>query len=204
MIKAIIFDFGSVLFKEDWIALSNEVEKKFGISTLLRSKYSKNVVNELDRANIGKSRMSKVFRKVCGERKFKGNIKRLCSYYIKAYNRYKTLNKPLIKTIKSLKKNYLLACHTDTNEFHYAGHRRQGLLKLFDRHFASYLIGKRKCDKKAFKIVLKSLKIKPAEIAFIDDSSVNIKNAKSLGIKAILFRNNKQLFRHMRKLNIKV
>jgi putative hydrolase of the HAD superfamily len=202
MIKAIIFDFGSVLFKEDWIKLSKEMEKKAGISTLIHTDYSKKVGHEWKKASIGKSRMKEVFRRICEERKINGNLEKICREYIKSYNKSKKLNKPLIKKIKSLKKKYLLICHTDTNEFHFEGHKRQGLLRLFHKHFASHLIGKRKYDKKAFKIVLKKLKLKPAETVFIDDTLLNIKNARSLGMNAIQFKNNNQLFRDLRRLNI--
>ena len=203
-IKAIIFDFGSVLFKEDWFALSKDMEKKVGISTLIHNDYSKQVGKIWKKATFGKRPMKDVFRRICQERKINGGINKICSQYIILYNKNKKLNKQLIKIIKSLKNRYLIACHTDTNEFHYEGHRRQGLLKLFDRHFASHLINSRKYEKKAFKIVLKKLKIKPNEIAFIDDNSLNIKNARSLGMKTILFKNNKQLVRDLRKLKIKV
>ena len=204
MIRAIIFDFGSVLFKENWIKLSKEMEKKVGISTLIHSDYGKKVIYEWRKASVGKSPMKNVFIKICDEKKINGNIKNICREYIKAYNKCKKLNKTLINKIKSLKEKYLLVCHTDTNEFHFEGHRRQGLLRLFHKHFASHLIGKRKYDKKAFKIVLKKLKLTPKEIVFIDDNIINIKNARSFGINAIQFKNNNQLIRDLRKLKIKI
>lgn len=204
MIRAIIFDFGSVLFKEDWIKLSKEMKKRVGISTLINTDYGKKVIHEWRKASVGKSRMKEVFKRICEERKINGNIEKICREYIKVYNKSKKLNKPLIKKIKSLKKKYLLVCHTDTNEFHFEGHRRQGLLSLFHKHFASHLIGKRKYDKKAFKIVLKKLKLEPAEIVFIDDNPANIKNARSLGMNTIQFKNNNQLFKNLKKLDIKI
>jgi putative hydrolase of the HAD superfamily len=204
MIRAIIFDFGSVLFKEDWIKLSREMEKRVGISTLIHTDYGKKVIHEWRKASIGKSRMKNVFRKICDEKKINGNIEKICREYIKAYNKCKKLNRPLIKKIKSLKKKYLLVCHTDTNEFHFEGHRRQGLLSLFHKHFASHLIGKRKYDKKAFKIVLKKLGLNPNETVFIDDTEINIRNARNLGMNAIQFKNNAQLVRDLRKLKIRI
>ena len=66
------------------------------------------------------------------------------------------------------------------------------------------MIGKRKYDKKAFKIVLKKLGLNPNETVFIDDTEINIRNARNLGMNAIQFKNNAQLVRDLRKLKIRI
>ena len=47
-------------------------------------------------------------------------------------------------------------------------------------------------------------KLKPEECIFIDDLKETLKPARKLGMKTILFRNNKQLVRDLRKFNIKI
>ncbi len=60
-------------------------------------------------------------------------------------------------------------------------------------------------DKKnpsSYEIICKELKIKPEEIVFIDDSTENIKAAKTVGLKTIRYTDNETLFNDLQKFNI--
>jgi len=46
--------------------------------------------------------------------------------------------------------------------------------------------------------------MKPEEAVFIDNRDWNIIPAKKLGMKTVLFRNNKQTFRELKKLGVKI
>ncbi len=199
MIKAIIFDLGSVVFKEDWIGLNKEFFEKFGISTLIRTKYGKRIQKIYDDALVGNKKMRDVFKEICAQENKNYNINELCSFYKEAYKRNKILNHEVIRLIKKLRKRVKVVCYTDTNDLHFKAHEEQGILKLFDKKFASHQIGKRKSNPSAFKKILRKLKLKPQEVLFIDNNQKNIDSAKSLGINTILFKNNKELIKDLKK-----
>ena len=68
----------------------------------------------------------------------------------------------------------------------------------------SYKIGIVKPQKGIFEHALKELKLSASECVFIDDDEKNITAAKSLGFKAIHFKNNKQLAEDLELLGIAV
>jgi len=200
MIKVIIFDLGSVIFKEDWISLNEEFIKKFGISTLIRSNYGLEIQKVYDDALVGKKSMADVFNKICEVKGLNFDIDKLCSFYKEAYKRNKKLNLEIVEIIKNIRKNFKVICLTDTNHIHFEAHQEQGILDLFDEKFGSHQIGIRKKDPKVFEIILKKLNVDPKEVLFIDDNLKNIENAKSLGIKVIHFKDNVQLIKELDKI----
>ncbi len=115
-------------------------------------------------------------------------------------------NKSIFKLIQKLKKKYKLAilsntCHDHKNNIF---KRKYKLNKVFRFSVFSCDVKQRKPEAKIFKTMLKKLKTKPKETIFIDDMKKNIAGAKKLGIKTILFKNNKQLIKDLNKLEIEV
>jgi FMN phosphatase YigB (HAD superfamily) len=84
MIKVIIFDLGGVLFKTDWVKIDKAMQRKFGISTLIRSKYRKRINREYDKTLIGKSKMKNVFELILEE---KGEPKNLANKMLAYYKK---------------------------------------------------------------------------------------------------------------------
>ena len=74
--------------------------------------------------------------------------------------------------------------------------------RKFNLVLVSCDIGVRKPSKEFFRLAIKKSKCHPEEILFIDNREWNLKPAKLLGIKTILFKNNKQLIKSLRKLKI--
>ena len=123
------------------------------------------------------------------------NKKKLKKYIIKAYKRNIFLNKGLVKKARELKKRgYKIAILSD--QWHLSRHALmpKTLTKYFSPVVVSCDIGVRKPNKEIYEITLKKLKLDPEECLFIDNQEWNIRPAKRLGMKAILFKNNKQLF----------
>jgi glucose-1-phosphatase len=56
---------------------------------------------------------------------------------------------------------------------------------LFDSHFVSHLTGRIKPDADAFEHVLETLDCKAAQVLFLDDNSLNVEAAKSIGMQAM-------------------
>jgi HAD superfamily hydrolase (TIGR01509 family) len=202
MIKVIIFDLGGVLFKTDWVKIDKAMQRKFGISTLIRSKYGKRINREYDKTLIGKSKMKNVFELILEEKGEPKNLaNKMLAYYKKLYSKNSIANKELLDLIKKLKRKHRLACFTTGNESHFEC-RKKFIEKLFHHKFASFKIGKTKRTKAAFFYVLKRLKVKPDEVLLIDNAKSNISVARSIGIKGIRFRNNRQLKKELNELKL--
>jgi len=71
------------------------------------------------------------------------------------------------------------------------------------KKFYSYRYGKTKM-RGLFKVVLRSIGCAPDECVFIDDKVKKVRIARRLGIHAIRFKNNRQLFSEMRKYGIRI
>lgn len=87
--------------------------------------------------------------------------------------------------LKHLRKNYTLACLSNTNALHWE-HLRTHIdtEKYFDHSFASHLIRAAKPDLESFHIPIKHMGVAPSDVWFFDDTIVNVEAAKSVGMKA--------------------
>jgi len=79
--------------------------------------------------------------------------------------------------------------------------------KKFDIVIISDEVGLRKPNPQIYKLLMKKLKeknktIKPSEVVFIDNRKYNLKPAREIGIKVILFKSNVQLIRDLKKLKV--
>jgi len=88
--------------------------------------------------------------------------------------------------LTNLKKNFNLACLSNTNPCHIDQLKHSGNeLALFDRTFFSHEINFVKPDLLAFKHVVEALNTKPENILFFDDSVDNVEAALKSGIPSI-------------------
>lgn len=71
---------------------------------------------------------------------------------------------------------------------------------VFDYSIVSCDVGMRKPDRKIFNLALKRARIKAREMVFIDNRDWNTVAAEKLGIKSVLFENNSQAIRDVRRL----
>jgi len=202
MIKVIIFDLGSVCFDIDWKKINEDMNKKYGISTLIRSSYGPKINEIYNKSQKGEAKMLDVFTEICRDKNL--NPKEVTEYYKELYKKYKKVNKEIKDIIDKLKNKFKVVCYTDTNDIHFQAHMEQNHLKYFDSAFASFDIGKIKREKGAFDKIISDLKVKPEEIIFIDDHPKNIDNAKSIGIKTIKFENFDQMKEDLQKLGVKI
>lgn len=76
-------------------------------------------------------------------------------------------------------------------------------MKKFDYVAISCDLKIRKPQLKIYQLTLKKLSLKPEQTVFIDNQTWNLTPAKKLGMKTILFKNNKQTFKELKRLGIK-
>lgn len=78
-------------------------------------------------------------------------------------------------------------------------------LKYVDYPLFSYLAGTVKPDPKIFRKMLKKARVKPEEALMIGDNYENdVKIPRSLGMKAIHYKNYPQLKKYLKKLGVKI
>lgn len=92
-----------------------------------------------------------------------------------------------VQFIRQLKKNSRVVCGTNTLESHYLVHIERGDYAIFDKTYASFLMGCAKPDLSYYQLILKAEGVKAVDAVFIDDRIENVEAAASLGIHAFLF-----------------
>ena len=98
------------------------------------------------------------------------------------------LNKGTVEIIKKLKEENRVVCGTNTIEPHYSKRVERGDYSLFDKLYASHLMGVAKPKAAFFNYILEQEQVRAGEAVFIDDDPENVKGAAVLGLEAILFR----------------
>lgn len=208
-IKAVIFDIGGVLeVGKDprtgqgtrTLGVHEEISKKLKISLdqwfdAIDSTYSEAVLGEISKEKA----LSIIANNV------KTTSKRIESLLKHAYKNHYHHNKKLYEFAFRLKKQgYKIAILSD--QWQVA--KEVLMLKRYTEKFhvvvVSCDVGLRKPDSKIYKLVLKKLKLNPKEAAFIDNQVWNVKPAEKIGIKAILYKNNKQTIKDLKNLGVEI
>lgn len=199
-IKAVIFDVGGVLAIGKPVKGINAVRKQ-GVHETIAKKLKISLDQYFDSIDTAyaKSIEGKISRqellKYIAEH-FQISQKKVETLYKKAYRKMFKQNKQLFKQAFKLKKQgYIVGILSD--QWHLSGEALmpKRLYKNFKPYIVSCDVGMRKPNPKIYKSLLKKLKLKPSEVLFIDNQEWNLKPARKLGIKTILFKNNEQLFK---------
>jgi len=88
--------------------------------------------------------------------------------------------------VRSLRRQHVVACLSNTNEIHWA--RMPELRELFDYCFVSHLTGFMKPDREAYEYAVRELQVAPNAVYFLDDLRQNVEAARTLGINAFCVR----------------
>lgn len=158
-----------------------------GIDTV----YAKSIEGKISRKQLLKT-LSK---------NFNVSEKKLEKWLVNAYKSFFEVNKELINYAKKLKKKgYKVAILSDQWHFSKDALVTKQMINLFRPIIISCDVGLRKPNPKIYKLTLKKLKIPAKQTIFIDNQQWNMTPAKKLGMKTILFKDNKQLFKQLNRL----
>ncbi|MFH1325796.1 MAG: HAD-IA family hydrolase [archaeon] len=193
-IKAVVFDVGGVLalhIKE----IHREVAAKLNLSF-------DDYMDAIDSA-YAKSMEGKISKKQTLEhlsKNFKKPKKEVEKIYFDSYKKSFTQNKQLYNLAFNLKKQkHKIGILSDQWHLSKNSVIPEKYSERFDVVVVSCDVGVRKPDLKIYKLFLKKIKLPAKNVLFIDNRQWNLTPAKKLGMKTILFRNNKQLFKEIRK-----
>jgi len=205
MIKTIIFDIGGVLQlgKYDYpgkrgyhtLGIHEYMAKKFKMSLdawfdRIDSPYVKSIEGKISR----KKAISELSRNLnTSESKF---VKLFCKSYKKHFKK----NRKLYRIVSKLKKRgYNIGVLSDqwylSKDVIASGKYIEG----FNPVIISCDVGIRKPNIKIYRLLIKKCKCKAGEILFIDNRKENLSPARKLGMKAILYKDNKQLIKEFKK-----
>lgn len=190
-IKNIIFDYGNVIFKLDFVK-SKQAWEMLGVnnaSDFYGHKIQDPVFTEFERGDISAGEFRNRIRQITNKSELSD---REIDY---AWNSLligiPEGNHNLLIHLKSKYRTFLLS---NINAIHYdyimdylrSDFGFNGNDHLFERVYYSHLVGKRKPEPEIFEQVLKENNLNPEETLFIDDSPQHIEGAKKLGIKTYL------------------
>lgn len=201
MIKAVILDLGGVYFTDGTTTAVKTISKKYNLK--------KESVEQFLRTS---SELGSLYRKgLISADEFWNNAKKLTG--IKASNNL--LNKLYMESytpirgtigiIRRLKEReiriYFLSDNVRERVEYLQG--KYKFMRYFIGGIFSHEVHMTKRDgKKIFRLALKKTREKPMDVVFVDDKESYVKTAKKIGMRAILFRNPKQLAAELKKLGV--
>lgn len=201
-IKAVIFDIGGVLTR---VTISRHYKP---MCKALRVDFKKFL--DIRKKYVGKARLGEI-----STREYISSISRdLGIKYgdlLREWMKYKLqdfkIRRDVEKTIKKLRKSYIVGSLTNIIELHDKVREANKIHQLFDFSIRSFKVRMGKPKEGMYLLLLKKLRsidksIKPEEIIFIDDHESCIKGARKLGIRGILFKDNKQILEALKKQGI--
>jgi epoxide hydrolase-like predicted phosphatase len=206
-IKCIAFDIGGVL------QLGNYGSKKdhnLSVHEYVAKKLKKDLDSWFD--SIDTTYALSIENKISKEKALsiisdKNNVsyKKIERILLRAYKKGFKKNKKLYKIAFKLKKQgYKIGILSD--QWHLSSEvlANKKLTKGFFPVVISSEVGVRKPNLEIYKIFIKKSKCKANEILFIDNREWNLKPAKKLGMNTILFKDNEQTIRDLKKFQIKI
>ena len=201
MIKAVIFDLCGVCFfdfgSED-IDCKKRYSKALGISTEKFSETWRSIWPSFKLGKITESEFWKTFIEKFNAKSEVEDLKRITREGIKPKS-------DVIKIVEKLRENYTVAMITN-NSIEWVDYinRKYKLNEKFDLIINSADVCMAKPDPEIYEFTLKKLNLKPEECIFIDDQERNLRSAKDLGMKTILFESAEKLKFELSKFEVKI
>jgi epoxide hydrolase-like predicted phosphatase len=201
MIKAIIFDFGNVIYHFDNNIFLGNI-----------SSFTDKTVSELNDLIYNSTDFPRQYETgLISSDKFFNEITRRCDLlmskieFIKAYTGIFTPILTTINLIRSLKSKYKIALLSNTNELDFE-HIIETceVYNLFDAVSLSFKVRVMKPDNKIYLDSINKLRLKPEECVYIDDIERYADAAKKIGIHGIHYVSYGKLISSLKELSIQL
>ncbi|HOK20139.1 MAG TPA: HAD family phosphatase [Thermosynergistes sp.] len=188
-VRAVIFDFGGVIAEEGFVNGLKVIGRRYGKDPDGVLKLGSSLSYETGFVN-GKATEQEfwdAFRRHTGISAPDEELREI------VLSRF-VLRPRVLELARSLKEAGLTtAILSDQTNWLEEINERTPFFYLFDRVFNSYRMGISKRDTAIFNIVLQKLGLKAPQAIFIDDRNENVERAASVGLKAILYRDEESL-----------
>ncbi len=104
------------------------------------------------------------------------------------------LNQELLTFLRPLKDRYQLCVYTNSFDLLNTPSCHSALSSLFHKIFFARQLNWPKSQPESYLKIAKELKVKPNEMAFIDDASYNVTAAEQAGLTGMYYQSNHELF----------
>lgn len=112
------------------------------------------------------------------------------------------VNHELVDYIRTLRPKYKVGLLSNAwDDLRQVMQERFGFDGLFDELIISAEVGLAKPDARIFHLAVERLGVQPDEAVFVDDVLANVEAARGVGLNAIHYRDNNQLFAELEALN---
>ena len=201
MIKVLAFDMGEVIFTNDWNYDSPEKTKAYCDYFHVSEEQLEDGFNagwpQFEQGKISEDEFWNIFLTTAGAKN--SDIKQAKIFW----REYFGVKPGMFDILDKVKKNFrLVIISTTAKEWLDFKIDTYHLNDYFSDYFTSCGMSMKKTDPKMFEQVLKTLKIKPSEMLFVDDNAHVSATAESVGIQSILFRDATQLTEEFKKRNV--
>ena len=113
------------------------------------------------------------------------------------------VNTELVEYIRKLRPKYKVGLLSNAwNDLRQGMQQRFGFDGLFDELVISAEVGLAKPDPRIFRLAVARLGVQPEQAIFVDDVLANVEAARLIGLQAIHYRDNSQLFQELERLNV--
>lgn len=184
MYKAVLFDFGGVIYKHPKEVIPEVLAKIYKqpveITIQEYGKYK-------DDYFIGRLSTEKLITSLSSTFKSKKSIEEVKKLWMKHYSQLAKPSSEVLDIIKKLHENYKTYLFSNTTEMSNTHNSKTGLYDYFDDLFLSYQIGMKKPNQDIYKKVVSSIGFNSDECIFIDDDYKNLEPARQMGMTAIVF-----------------
>lgn len=189
LVRAVMFDFGGVIAEEGFVNGLKVIGRRYGKDPDIVLKLGSSLSYETGFVN-GKATEREfwdAFRRHTGISAPDEELREI------VLSRF-VLRPRVLELARSLKEAGLTtAILSDQTNWLEEINGRTPFFHPFDRVFNSYRMGISKRDTAIFNIVLQELGLKAPQAIFIDDRNENVERAASVGLKAVLYRDEESL-----------
>lgn len=194
MIKAILIDINGVIIQQDREAICERIEEQYHLERGVfwkqfhdTPRWKQFTRGAIPATLFWKELAEQLDRKISPE------------YIMNHFFAKRYLNTSLLRFLKKCKKRLLTYSNGPKTFKEY--YQRLGLDKVFDLIITSGETGVRKPDENAYRILVEKSRLKPEEIACIDNKEENLRTAEGMGFTVVLFTSTKELKKELERLS---
>jgi putative hydrolase of the HAD superfamily len=200
MLKGILFDLGGVVVFNHLDQQLEHFAKELKIDL---SELKKLEEIEHEKMVLGKLSVKEFCSSIRNKFELEKDSATLVLIWERIYLETSQLNSDMIRFIKEYKPKYKMGLISNIFDITATFHQRQKLFYFFKPVILSCRRGIAKPDIKMYAVAIKEMDLKGKEVVYVDDNEDHIKVAKEFGMKTILFKDNTQFKKEIKKLKIK-
>ena len=197
-IKAVIFDWGGILIDDPAPGLMRYCAKALGVS---KKKYTQTHLKFAASFQTGKISENRFWTLIC--KKLNVSKPKSRSLWADAFRTVYSPKAEMFKLAGLLREKGCKTAILSNTEMPAMKYFHQQRYDAFDVKIFSCAVGMKKPDRKIYELVLRKLKVKPDEAAFIDDRKDFLNGAKKAGLKTILFKSARQVKTRLSKFGLR-